>query len=144
MRVRTATAADQAAVEEIVRAAYEPWAKSLGVRPQPLEADYAALIEAGHVFVTDALDGLIVLVPEEDCLLIENVAVRPDRQGRGIGHRLMSFAEDHARALGLPALRLYTNEKMTSNIGLYASLGYRETAREPIGGGGRIVHMRKN
>ncbi|TDD37247.1 GNAT family N-acetyltransferase [Actinomadura sp. KC06] len=141
--IRPATSPDRPRIEEIVEAAYAPWAELIGARPIPMDADYAAFIEAGHVFVTgEGPDGLIVLIPEDGVLLIENVAVAPDRHGQGIGRTLLSFAEDHARALSLPRLRLYTNELMTRNIALYTSLGYQETGREDIGGR-NVVHMAK-
>lgn len=145
MGIRLAEAVDQDAVEAIVKAAYDPWIPVIGVEPLPLVADYAELISRGLVYVLeyDEVDGLIVLSPGERTLLVENVAVRPDRQGRGLGHRLMAFAEFRARSLGLPAVRLHTNEKMTSNIGLYASLGYRETGRTGVDGR-HVVHMRKD
>jgi ribosomal protein S18 acetylase RimI-like enzyme len=144
MGIRLAESADRAAVEAIVRTAYEPWVQVIGVRPLPLVADYGELITEGHVHVLEngEIDALIVLQPDDGVLLVENVAVRPDRQGRGLGRRLMAFAEFRARSLGLRALRLYTNEKMVSNIGLYESLGYRETEREAINGR-HVVHMRK-
>jgi ribosomal protein S18 acetylase RimI-like enzyme len=144
MGIRLAEAADRTAVEAIVRAAYEPWVPVIGTDPLPLGADYGALISAERVYILEngAVDALIVLDSEDGVLLIDNVAVRPDRQGRGLGRRLMAFAEFRARSLELPALRLYTNEKMTSNIGLYESLGYRETGREVIDGR-YAVHMRK-
>lgn len=140
--MRKARAADVAAVQQLVTDAYGPWVEVVGMRPLPMEADYGALVAAGHVHVTDELDGLIVLVPEDGVLLVDNVAVRPDRHGRGIGRSLLSFAEREARRLGLPALRLYTNVKMTSNIALYASLGYVETGRQALEGRS-AVHMRK-
>ncbi|GAA4606891.1 GNAT family N-acetyltransferase [Actinoallomurus liliacearum] len=145
MGIRLAEAVDQDAVEAIVKVAYDPWIPVIGVEPLPLVADYGELISEGRVYVLeyDEVDGLIVLVPENGTLLVENVAVRPDRQGRGLGHRLLAFAEFRARSLGLPAVRLYTNEKMTSNIGLYESLGYRQTGRESIDGRS-AVHMRKD
>lgn len=143
VRIRPAVPADRRAVEEVVEAAYGPWAEVIGVRPLPMTADYAALIAAGRVHVTaPALDALIVLVPEPDALYVDNVAVAPAAQGRGLGRALLAFAEDEARAAGLPALRLITNEKMTGNIALYGRLGYAETGREDIGGR-NVVHMRK-
>lgn len=142
--IRPAVSADRPRIEEIVEAAYSSWAELIGARPIPMDADYAALIEAGEVFVTDPrLDGLIVLIPEDGVLLVENVAVAPDRHGRGIGRDLLSFAEERARSLSLPRLRLFTNELMTRNITLYTSLGYHETGREDIGGR-NVVHMTKN
>jgi ribosomal protein S18 acetylase RimI-like enzyme len=144
MGIRPAEADDRSAVEAIVKAAYEPWVPVIGVEPLPLTADYGDLIGQGlvHVLENDAIDALIVLRPEDDALLVENVAVDPDRQGRGLGRRLLTFAEFRARSLGLPAVRLYTNEKMAANIGLYRFLGYSETGRAGIDGR-RVVHMRK-
>ncbi|GAA4621797.1 GNAT family N-acetyltransferase [Actinoallomurus vinaceus] len=145
MGIRLAEAVDRESVEAIVKAAYDPWTPVIGVEPLPLTADYAELIEAGLVYVLEnerTIDALIVLRPEDDVLLVENVAVNPDRQGRGLGRRLLTFAEFRARSLGLPAVRLYTNEKMISNIGLYESLGYRETDRAGIDDRS-VVHMRK-
>lgn len=145
MGIRRAEGTDQAVVEAIVKAAYDPWVPVIGVEPLPMTADYADLIGRGRVYVLEngEPDALIVLAAEPDTLLVENVAVRPDRQGRGLGRRLMAFAEFRARSLRLPALRLSTNEKMTSNIGLYESLGYHRTGQEVIEGR-HAVHMRKD
>ncbi len=142
--VRTAVSADRADVEGIVRAAYEPWVRTIGVRPAPLDADYGSLISRGLVFVcgADELTGVIVLIPEDDVLLIENVAVRPDRQGEGIGRTLVTFAEAEARGGGCSAVRLYTHSKMVSNVKLYEALGYVVTGHEPIDDG-HLVHMWK-
>lgn len=140
--IRVAVMADRAAVEEVVHAAYAPWIEVIGAQPLPMIADYAELIRAGQVWVLDPIDGLIVLIPEDGVLLIENVAVSPTAQGRGRGRRLLAFAEEQARSLGLSTLRLYTNEKMTSNIDLYERLGYVAVDREDINGR-HAVHMRK-
>ncbi|WP_214414189.1 GNAT family N-acetyltransferase [Sphaerisporangium fuscum] len=140
--MRKALAAEVAAIEKLVHDAYRPWVEITGTRPLPMEADYDALVAAGHVHVTDGLDGIIVLIPEDGALLVDNVAVRPDRHGRGIGRSLMAFAEQEASRLGLPALRLYTNVKMASNIALYESLGYVETGRQELEGRSAVL-MRK-
>ncbi|WP_165367680.1 GNAT family N-acetyltransferase, partial [Phytoactinopolyspora endophytica] len=134
LEIRPAQAGDLAAVEDVVATAYHRWASHLGIRPAPLDADYAELIVSGHVYVAchDAVDGVIVLIDEDDCLVVENVAVRPDAQGRGIGRALLAFAEREATRRKLPSLRLYTHEKMESNVTLYQALGYVETHREPV------------
>lgn len=141
---RPARATDLKTVDEVVAEAYQPWAASLGFRPRPMDADYADLIEAGRVYVTGhgGVDGIVVLVDEDDCLLVENVAVRLGLQGQGIGRALLAFAEREAARRRLSALRLYTNEKMASNVALYLALGYVEAGREPVPFG-HLVHLRK-
>jgi GNAT superfamily N-acetyltransferase len=149
--IRLAVTQDQGAIEEIVRQAYEPWVTTIGGRPGPMDADYAKLIAANRVHLiaragdvgSDEVAGLIVLIPEADGLVLDNVAVRPRLHGQGYGRVLLNFAEQEARRLGLPAVRLYTHEKMTTNIDLYNAIGYVETGRQEIDGG-QLVHMRKH
>ena len=62
--------------------------------------------------------GVLVLVANEEMMLLDNVAVHPDRQGLGLGRQLMAFAENEAAKQGYSSLELYTHESMTENIGL--------------------------
>ena len=140
--LRTARPEDRAAVEAIVEAAYSVYVERIGKAPGPMLNDYAGLIAAGAVSVLEDADGviaaLIVLLPKPDHLLLDNIAVRPDRQGRGLGRRLIAFAEGEARRLGHAELRLYTHERMTENNALYARLGFRETGRGREAGYDRV------
>ncbi len=49
--------------------------------------------------------GAIETSPAKGHLLIENVAVSPAHQRRGIGRRLLAHAEQVAAALGYPVIR---------------------------------------
>ena len=73
-----------------------------------MDADYPALIAAEQVWVAVDPDviGVIVLDDQADHLQIDNVAVAPEQQGSGVG-RALGFAEDRARTLGVPELRLH-------------------------------------
>jgi len=71
-------------------------------------------------------------------MLLDNIAVRPDRQGHGLGRRLIAFAETEARRRGFTELRLYTHERMTENIALYTRLGFIETGRGRDAGYDRV------
>lgn len=141
MEIRSAESADAQDLHELVQCAYGHYVERIGGRPGPMEADYAQEIGQGHVSVADddgAVVGLIVLVREPDHVLIENVAVDPERQGEGIGRALLAFAEDVAREASTPVLRLYTHVLMTENRTLYARLGYEETHRQVDDGFERV------
>jgi ribosomal protein S18 acetylase RimI-like enzyme len=140
-----ATPGDARAVAECVRAAYAGYVELIGREPAPMTADYRALIDAGEVWVTKAgerVAGVLVLRPQPPALLLENVAVAPDRQGEGLGRALMAFAEDHARAEGLEEVVLYTNERMTENLRFYPALGYVETGRGMQDGFARVFYRK--
>jgi len=54
------------------------------------------------------------LLLKADHLLLDNLAVRPDRQRRGFGRKFIAFAEAEARRLRFAELRLYTHEARIS------------------------------
>jgi ribosomal protein S18 acetylase RimI-like enzyme len=145
LSIRPAQASDRAAVEAVVGAAYSIYVERIGRPPGPMRDDYERRIAENVVHVLEA-DGavaaIIVLLPKTDHLLLDNIAVRPDRQGRGLGRRLIAFAEAEARRQGFAELRLYTNARMTENIALYARLGFAETGRGREDGFDRVF-MRK-
>jgi ribosomal protein S18 acetylase RimI-like enzyme len=130
--LRSAVPADAEALKLLARQAYAHYVPRLNFEPPPMNADFPHLVAAGRVTVAvrdAAIVGYVVLVPEPDHLLIENVAVRPSEQGQGLGRRLLEHAEAQAAGTGLTEVRLYTNEVMVENLAFYARRGYRETHR---------------
>jgi GNAT superfamily N-acetyltransferase len=140
VRIRPAQSADLEAVRDLVKRAYTPYIDRIGVRPGPLDDDYAERIGNGWVWVADddGIVGILVLIEEADHLLVENVAVEPGRQGEGFGGGLLRFAEERAEAGGKPELRLYTHVRMSANLRLYARLGYEEDTRRSEKGFERV------
>ena len=139
--VRRAVARDVPAIAAIAEAAYSPYVGSIGVRPGPLDADYAAAVAESDVRVVEeggVVVAFVVLLPADDHLLLENVAVHPDTQGRGTGSALLRLAEEEAAARGLPEVRLYTHRLMTDNLTRYRRRGYVETHRETQDGFDRV------
>ena len=67
----------------------------------------------------------------------------PAAQGQGIGARLLALAEDHARALHLPEVRLYTNAAMTENLAYNPRHGYTETHRADQDGFHRVFFRKR-
>ncbi|MFI6015731.1 GNAT family N-acetyltransferase [Streptomyces sp. NPDC051243] len=141
--IRPATAADVPAVKAVTDAAFTPYIERIGVVPVPMEADHAANVAAGKVFVTgDPVTGLVVVEAREDHLFLDSIAVHPDAHGRGVGRRLLHFVDARARALGLHEVRLYTNAMMWENQKIYPKFGYELTERREDGPYDRI-HYRK-
>ena len=143
--LRRATPADAPAIAALVERAYVGYTPLLGRTPLPMLTDFAAAVADHPVWVLSAgatVVGVLELIAREDHLWIDDIAIDPERQGAGLGRRLLAFAEDEARRLGLPALGLLTNERYVANIAMYERYGYRETHREPYRGTD-LIHFRK-
>ncbi|MFH8977486.1 GNAT family N-acetyltransferase [Streptomyces sp. NPDC017890] len=142
-QIRQAVTADLPVVRAVTDAAYRPYVERIGVVPQPMEADHAADVAAGKVFVTgDPVVGLVVLEAFADHLFLDSIAVHPDAHGSGVGRRLLRFVDARARALGLCEVRLYTNAMMRENQRIYPKYGYDVVERRVDGPYDR-VHYRK-
>ena len=142
--VRRAMPADAALVCTLTRSAYAKWVPIVGREPRPMTADYERAVREHLIDILEdagEVVALIEMIPHPDHLLIENIAVHPDRHGKGLGSRLLAHAEDVARTLGLTELRLYTNALMAPNIAFYARRGFAEDRREEAGALGIAVHM---
>jgi ribosomal protein S18 acetylase RimI-like enzyme len=143
--IRVASSEDLAAVQALAAAAYTRYIPLIGQKPGPMSDDYSALIGKRCVYVLSGENepvGMLVLLAEDGAMLLDNVAVHPDMQGRGYGRALIAFAERLAIERGFKAIRLYTNEAMIENIRLYQRLGFAETHRAEEKGF-RRVYMTK-
>jgi GNAT superfamily N-acetyltransferase len=136
---------DLQAVEDIVRTAYSRYVARIGREPGPMRDDYRLLIAERRVSVIEhegCVQGILVLIPQTDAMLLDNVAVAPAAQGLGLGRKLLEFAEQAAVASGFRSIRLYTNEAMTENIALYSRAGYAETHRVEENGLKRVYMVK--
>jgi ribosomal protein S18 acetylase RimI-like enzyme len=144
--MRPARPADVPAIEDVVERAYAPYVGRIGRRPGPMDDDYASRVDAEQVTVAgdgEPVAGLVVLVPHDDHLLVENVAVDPMRQHAGVGRALLGHAEARASELGLSELRLYTNAAMAENLRFYPAIGYAVYARRRDDGFERVFFRKR-
>ncbi len=151
----------RAMFEEVDRTfAAEGWmyqaADGLGVMtllPPDSEARQAELDEAVRAAL-DALapDGgeryrrmwswIAETMPPERNWLLDQLAVEPAAQGRGIGAALLRFAIERARADGLP---LFLETGSARNVALYERFGFRVMVEGDVPGGGpHIWFMRRD
>ncbi|WP_103532703.1 GNAT family N-acetyltransferase [Streptomyces sp. SM11] len=137
MRIRSARRSDLPLLQDIERAAGEPF-RALGMAfvadddPPPLD-----LLEgyrlAGRCWVaTDPLSatgdrplGYVLADPVDDALHIEQVSVAPASARRGIGRALIAHLAALAASRGMAALTLTTFTEVPWNAPYYARIGFR-------------------
>lgn len=139
LKIRAATADDTADLQRIARAAYALYVPLIGREPPPMLQDFPADIAARRVWVIGAPpEGFIVAGPRGNHWLLENVAIDPAAQGKGLGRALIAHVEAMARSTGSTSVELYTHAKMTANRALYPSLGYVEVDQRTEDGLDRV------
>lgn len=130
--IRPARNGEADAVSAIVHAAYQHYIARIGKPPGPMLDNYAQRIAEGQAWVlqdAERIAGILVLEESPAGLLLDNIAVLPEYQAKGVGRALLEFAEAEARRRGFDAIHLYTHALMTENLALYRRIGYAETRR---------------
>ncbi|MEL6588193.1 MAG: GNAT family N-acetyltransferase [Pseudomonadota bacterium] len=142
-----AKAADEAALERLIEAAFVDYVQALGrdwPGPYPWLPD---AIGQGRVLWIDGTKGCAVIDRDGDTLKIDQIAIDPAHQGRGTGRQAMAALEDLGRRAGFARITLFTAQVHTRLVAFYSSLGYRVTdLRPPTSGKDDIprIHMTKS
>lgn len=146
LEIRSATADDVPAIARVVREAYRPYLSRMSRPPAPMTQDYGRVIREADVWVAQLdgeLVGVLVVRSRPDHLLLENIAVLPAAQGRGVAARLLRLVEERAVAAGALEVRLYTNAAMAENLAFYPRRGYVETGRAEQDGFARVFFTKR-
>ncbi|MYS88940.1 MULTISPECIES: GNAT family N-acetyltransferase [Streptomyces] len=133
MRIRSATAAELPALQDIERAAGLPFRDLCMPEIADDEPPSLDVLErfrgAGRCWVAvderDAPVAYLVAEPVDGALHIEQVSVHPRAARRGVGRALLTYAAERAREEGLAALTLTTFTEVPWNAPYYARLGFR-------------------
>lgn len=151
MRIRSARRSDLPVLQDIERAAGEPF-RALGMAfvadddPPPLDL-LESYRQAGRCWVaTDPLSatgdrplGYVLADPVDDALHIEQVSVDPAAARRGIGRDLIAHLAALAARRGMTALTLTTFTDVPWNAPYYARIGFRVLTEGELTDGLRAI-----
>lgn len=144
--IRPAHPADANALRALTHAAYGKYVEVLGREPLPMRADFARAVRDHRIDVIEtdgAMIALVEMIIKADHLWVENIAVHPDHQRRGLGRICLCHVQNIADELQIPTLKLYTNALMRGNVSLYQEFGFIIEKREK-NDLGTVVHMVKS
>ncbi len=146
VRIREAVVDD---VESILKVGRSAWRQAYG---EIADGDFVTLglarwwtpesvrpvVEASRSCVAE-IDGEIVAVtavgPLHGDLVLFRFYVLPERQGQGVGRKLMDYVLERARESGHRIIRLSYPEGNTAARRFYAAHGFTESHREQTGEG---------
>jgi N-acetylglutamate synthase-like GNAT family acetyltransferase len=136
VQVRGAREDDVAAVHALVESAYRGDASRAGwtteadlLAGQRTDPDGVRAVLADLLLAEEGREllGCCVLTPHGDHGYFGMFAVRPGRQGGGVGSALLAAAEARARALGLARVDLTVLSTRTELVAYYLRRGYVAT-----------------
>ncbi|MEV7193779.1 GNAT family N-acetyltransferase [Streptomyces sp. NPDC093510] len=142
MLIRPVTAAELPALQDIERAAGEPF-RALGMAAiaddePPTVEELERFRRAGRAWAAVDEGGapLAYLIaeplPDAGALHIEQVSVHPRAARRGVGRALIEHAAERARAEGATALTLTTFADVPWNAPYYARIGFSPLAESDL------------
>jgi ribosomal protein S18 acetylase RimI-like enzyme len=146
--IETATPEDAGEILALIRRAFAPVGEQYGDPAlPPLTETLGAFRErfSDHVVLKAILDGRIVGsvlgVMDGDTCLVGRLVVEPGHQGRGVGRSLAEEIERHFPQA--ERFELFTGDRSTVTLGLYAALGYRELRRDLVNDRLTLVFLEK-
>ena len=132
MQIRAATVTDLASIVEYSDLAFAYLTGHSGKSGVDAADDLRLQILEGSIqLICDGEDvlGYISLYPAADQMFIDTLAVLQKHHRRGLGSRLLGFADGEALRRGLTTLNLFTKGTVEDNLAFYPRRGYRETGR---------------
>lgn len=142
LNIRKVLPSDSIGLQQCMELAYSVYIERMnGKALPPLEVDYSEEIKHYPTWVIEndgRIAGGIILIFDNNNLSVANISVHPDFQGRGLGGKLLNFAENIAKEKGYREMCLATHILLEENIALYSHLGWTEYDRDDI-----RVYMKK-
>ena len=125
MIFREAKLEDHKIIITIAQKAYEKYVERMGKEPAPMRP---VIQKEDVVFVCEDNKQVIafaILVKINDQIILDNIAVDPPHQKKGIGNNFIKFIEEYLMEQKVNKYQLYTNEMMFENIDWYQKIGFK-------------------
>ena len=148
--IRLAMTTDVPAIKLIARKSFERYVPLIGKLPAPMNAYFSGHVLKGTVFIAQSekkrgsVPGYVIVLQRDGEWLLDNIAVSPDTQGRGVGSALIAACETFLQKRGVQRYHVYTNEAMDQNLTWYPEIGFGELARRLEDGFSRIYFPKRN
>ena len=135
MEVRVATVEDAEAITAVINAAFRK-AESFFIERDRIDVESVReLMAKGQFLLAEdkgTFAGCVYLERRGERTYLGLLSVDPERQGGGIGSRLMNVAEERCARAGCRFMDLRIVNLRTENHALYLRRGYAETGTEPF------------
>jgi len=147
-RIEVASLADAEAILALIKRAFAPVGVKYGDATLPplvetieeFRARFASDVVL-KALVDDRIVGAVIGTADGATCRVGRLVVEPEFQGQGIGRGLATEIERHFPDSA--RFELFTGDRSAETLGLYASLGYRETGRERVDRGPVLVFLEK-
>jgi N-acetylglutamate synthase-like GNAT family acetyltransferase len=141
---------EAAEISDLIKAAYSPIEPILGRKPRGMLETAEKVIERIHkktVYVAihkEEIIGTFTIENNEtyDLLEVQKVAVRSDKQNKGLGSYMMESAEHLAKELEHRKLMVETYEDHKQLVDYYLKIGYK-TFKKRMSKGNVVLLMEK-
>lgn len=144
--IRPAELQDMGSVMDCIKKSFEPYISILRQIPNALNADLKKIIDSQNLFVAtidDKIVGTIEIIINHESINLEKLSVLPYFRGKGIGKKLISYAEFLAKENRIKKIKLFTNERLIDNIRYFKKNGFSETDKK-VENGFKRVYFEKN
>jgi len=102
------------------------------------EFEHGTVLKA--VDMAQKIIGSVRFAVRDDSVLIGKLMVHPKCQGRGLGTRLLTRAEELCPNM---RLELFTSSRSLRNFALYERCGFRQFDQKTVGAGLTLVYLEK-
>ena len=147
--IRLAMTTDVPAIKLIARKSFERYVPLIGKLPAPMNAYFSGHVLKGTVFIAQSekkqgsVLGYAIVLQRDGEWLLDNIAVSPEAQGRGVGSALIAACKTFLQKRGVQRYHLNTDEAMEQNLTWYPEIGFVEMARRLEDGFSRIYFTKE-